>query len=505
MLTNGCVIGSDHSLDTNRARLFLELILLKCSPLYPQSVVLKEYGPRALEALTCHILGVLVVSSSIRLEIQNAIKQVINALHEENAGTWEECSEDMAKIIVGYFQWIRSSSLQNIKDCRREEIIAAVNPSVRACLKDETYHSSAHLVQVYHLKYKTLLYNMPIPIQPYSIRDIKQAHKDILRENIRVNKVMYIGGKTQTPTGSLQSGKDLQLDGAYINKFDRKAVAEEWEEVDATEAIAEELKKVVVFLCGLPDGEMLQTSPSLLVRKSASRTLPGMQSISTSQKMRNWVQDMDLYDPPSSGSAAKPTVIIPPLPPASSLVQPSANTYRDFHRILLAYTLLAASRTYATGDAFMILNDLYGGEGLMFCPFHRWSASSSSGPSTPQRSRSMSTKSQTSESAMTDECDCQVAITTSGVKVKLREHYRLYATAEMNRCTNANQLPPPLACFECTTTTIILLNPSAVASSVGDTGREIQLDQLSFSQLFDLLISNPQRMVHRAVSIEPYI
>jgi hypothetical protein len=56
----------------------MSLIKLKCFPLYPQSIVVKEYGPRALEASTCHILGGQALNNVIRKEIQSTITYLIN-------------------------------------------------------------------------------------------------------------------------------------------------------------------------------------------------------------------------------------------------------------------------------------------------------------------------------------------------------------------------------------------------------------------------------------------
>ena len=39
----------------------------------------------------------------------------------------------------------------------------------------------------------------------------------------------------------------------------------------------------------------------------------------------------------------------------------------DFVELLLRFLLIAVSRTYSSGDAFFVLEDLYGGEGLCLC------------------------------------------------------------------------------------------------------------------------------------------
>ena len=56
--------------------------------------------------------------------------------------------------------------------------------------------------------------------------------------------------------------------------------------------------------------------------------------------------------------------------------------------------------------------------------------------------------------------DTTIAITAAGVKVTLRERYSLYASVEMNNCSNPETLKP-LMRFECTTATLLLL-PSGV-------------------------------------------
>lgn len=110
--------------------------------------------------------------------------------------------------------------------------------------------------------------------------------------------------------------------------------------------------------------------------------------------------------------------------------------------------------------------------------------------------------------------DTSIAITASGVKVTLRERYSLFAAAEMDTCVDRDALQP-LIRFECTTVTLLLLqhpaqvspatkaiHNAALRSAALDTRQD---KREACARLFQTLISNPEQVCHRAVSIEPYL
>ena len=99
--------------------------------------------------------------------------------------------------------------------------------------------------------------------------------------------------------------------------------------------------------------------------------------------------------------------------------------------------------------------------------------------------------------------DTTIAITAAGVKVTLRERYSLYASVEMNNCSNPETLKP-LMRFECTTATLLLLrNPAQKEQAMSMETQSEKRD--ACARLFQTLVSNPEQVCHRAVTIEPYL
>lgn len=110
--------------------------------------------------------------------------------------------------------------------------------------------------------------------------------------------------------------------------------------------------------------------------------------------------------------------------------------------------------------------------------------------------------------------DTSIAITASGVKVTLRERYSLFAAAEMDTCVDRDALQP-LIRFECTTVTLLLLqqpekgtqtNKFIHTAEMLTASMDTRLDKReACARLFQTLVSNPEQVCHRAVSIEPYM
>jgi len=190
---------------------------------------------------------------------------------------------------------------------------------------------------------------------------------------------------------------------------------------------------------------------------------------------------------------------------------------------LYSYAVLAASRTFAAGDAFLILNDLYGGPGLTLCPTSLpkirsrapsapstplLSAAARAVPSYPQAQGILALQAQLAQQMDAQlqwqkvQTDSLMAITSSGVKVVLKDRYGLFIAAQMEDCTNIDTLQP-LMRFECVTTTLLLLSQTPIGPKfiVTDTRAEKQEE---CGRLFQNLISNPEQICHRAVTIEPY-
>jgi hypothetical protein len=134
--------------------------------------------------------------------------------------------------------------------------------------------------------------------------------------------------------------------------------------------------------------------------------------------------------------------------------------------MLVNHILLAASRTTAGGDAFFVLEDLYGGEGLVLSP-------------RPYRARkqhtvhfNLPTASPVSEATRASHgptraagkgvvdlgaSSIRIAVAPAGVTVAVKEQYDLFLqdSVEVNM-----EASVPLISFECTTKTLISFRPA---------------------------------------------
>jgi hypothetical protein len=183
-------------------------------------------------------------------------------------------------------------------------------------------------------------------------------------------------------------------------------------------------------------------------------------------------------------------------------ISATSSVYGDILELLHCHIVLAASRTIAAGDAFIILNDLYGGDGLLLCPNPAPRITVSSSMKSPSR--------QNGADLRHHHCDISIAITTTGIKVILKERYRLYASAELDHCTSKLSDVTPLMSFECITTTLLLLSSEVYLSLSPSRSPSKVPDALLSSyekavKLLNVLVTDPDRICHRAVTIEPYV
>eukprot|EP01034_Spumella_vulgaris_P021656 gene21656-27697_t len=503
----------------------------RCTPLLPQSLTVKDNAPIVLELLACHLLSVTAVTDSVHQSIKMVVARLSNTLNSEmRSCTIDERLSDIQLIVSDFFSWVRTNADQLVRLCRREEIVRSVDRSVRAWLKGEAYASPAELVSVYKQKYRSALTHMGIPLQPFKARDVDQARKDLVRERVVLNKVEYSGGAAvgistvQERFSKVDDLLGIEPKNGSINTLDSPIST-----IPIIGAIRREMYKVLAFSFGMDRRcDDLESPP--LSRSVAAEHEEGATDDSCSDG-----DSSDSHYRPPNGSIRFPHK--PPLvEEEEELNQSSGEKWKqELLELLCTYTLLAASRTFASGDAFWILSDLYGGEGLALCPVdgpEKQSAESEAGdrhksqnPSTPSRSRSgtasraptfsPSAGPQGREPLITA---ASIAITASGAKVTLKERYGLYLVRELEACTTDRAHLQPLGRFECTTTTLILLAPEAVLAATqkdqllspdhileGESCGE-QTDKVEACRvLHRTLSSNPELICHRAVSIEPYL
>lgn len=524
---------SDVALDANRVFLFVELMRFRCTPLLPHSLTVKESAPFVLQLLACHLLSVTALTESISQSIKLVVTRLSNTLNNEmRSCTLDERLVDIQLIVADFLSWLRGNADQLVRLCRREEIVHSVDGSVRAWLKGEAYSSPAELVSVYQQKYRSALTHMSIPLQPFKARDVEQALKDLVRETVTLNRVEYKGGMATRPKDCVKESLSRQssiVDDLLGIAAQQVLVTSDRDSshdgsIPVHRAIRRELCKVLAFSFEV-DRLKVEGWDSPPVEHDDGATDDSLSDGDSSSG------SVETHNRSSHGVIRHRRSVV-----LSGLcdVAEKSTWQRDLLDELCTYTLLAASRTFAAGDAFWILSDLYGGEGLALCPVdgvQQQTNPSGLGendrrhPVTPPRSRSGSlfttpTFSPSSRTSREPLAAATIAITASGVKVTLRERYGLYLVRDLEACTTDRASLQPLGRFECTTTTLIILAPEAVIGAVqkqqAPTKRHLSddllcggddvVDKLGACRLLHkTLFTNPDLVCHRAVSIEPYL
>jgi hypothetical protein len=107
----------------------------------------------------------------------------------------------------------------------------------------------------------------------------------------------------------------------------------------------------------------------------------------------------------------------------------------SMHHLLQIYVMLAASRTIAGGDCLCIVEDLFGGEGLVLCPSRLEDNYSNCAP----------------DSIGPSEPNLEVIVDSIGIRVIVRESFGLYVADLIGKSDNA------LIHFRCSTITTIRL------------------------------------------------
>lgn len=555
-----------QSLDERRCYLFLHLMDFKTSTLLPHAVTIRQYGAQALEASTCHILSISAVSAVLRESIQRVVTTLANELSDDRK-TKSNIADNipaLQQILMHYFAYLRQIATMLIKDSRKDEIMMAVNANLRTSLKNECYSSPMDIITLFHQKYQSKLTHVPIPLQSYSMEDIEQARKDIVRDNISLNKISYSGGNCTKKASSAWDAIREEIKKVLIftlavdrpDLFDldntnpsssmmmatetdkQRSTSKSSSDVDTIESASSSLtSKLTEELDPSPPAPVaFERQPSTpktssmmpprqssinfattdfneteaFLRKLSSNNSfgsPSMTMTTRGSSSRNASLNGQYDDMSSTSHGQKDSsTLFLYLPPQ---LQSNQYFYADILSILHAYTVLAASRTFAGGDAFIILNDLYGGEGLMLMPYAMDGGrkrANSKPPATPPRNL-LNGNTANSKTRLDSDEDVRIAITTTGIKVMVKERYRLYASAMLETCSDVNQLQA-LMCFECTTTTLLILCNETIASLPVETPLEGSIAMQGHERayrLFQLLITHPQLMCHRAVSIEPFM
>lgn len=143
----------------------------------------------------------------------------------------------------------------------------------------------------------------------------------------------------------------------------------------------------------------------------------------------------------------------------------------DFIELLTRFILIAVSRTYASGDAFFVLEDLYGGEGLCI-----------------RGNNGFNKKINNSIGKKT-----KVKITLGYVLIQLYQSYDLYLADSIG---TEESLITPLISFETKVDTLITLAQNPQVVSTQPTTQQLR-------EMFLSLSISPEKVCHRLLTIHP--
>jgi len=194
----------------------------------------------------------------------------------------------------------------------------------------------------------------------------------------------------------------------------------------------------------------------------------------------------------------------------------------DTLELLESNVLIAASRTVASGDAFFIVEDLYGGDGLLLMPSKPNAAAAAklgTGTGTGGTGGKGSVDGSTSS--------IRIDVSVEGISVAMTEHFNLVSAEAVS---SGSLHCPPLVRFRCSTETRIRLGGAAdtdawagscsVRSFLSDgKGKEagrarqsplapregVEARPPAGFSLYRTLLSDPELICQKRITIEPYL
>lgn len=165
-------------------------------------------------------------------------------------------------------------------------------------------------------------------------------------------------------------------------------------------------------------------------------------------------------------------------------IRNGGHQFAEFIELLSRFLLIASSRTLSSGDAYFVLNDLFGGEGLTLAPNTRCSEK------------------------VKDEI--RIDISPLNISVECSQFYDLFSTVQIAQCKDRKYLAPIIS-FEIKVFSVFkfgstIRNFLNISSSDTDcTNNENNFHNSLFSFLFILLSSNPEKICNRSLTITPTI
>ena len=176
----------------------------------------------------------------------------------------------------------------------------------------------------------------------------------------------------------------------------------------------------------------------------------------------------------------------------NNAVQRVIKLHENVLEMLLNQVLLAASRTTAGGDAYVILENLYGGEGLLLSPrSYRTRHEMSKTVFKHDDRDDFNNQGERRNDNNVENCSgIDILISKSGIRVVLKEQYNLLLKESLEQNM---ELCLPLISFECTTTTNITFPSNDVH------------ENCFIYDLYNKLVYHTENICRRTISIEPII
>jgi len=417
--------GTDESLDVSRAHLLLSLLALHRSSLIPIYTTITEYAAVGLEYMTCHLLDVRDLSK----DIQSSIKMVVRRLTEAFSGSHSSLSGMTIKseederiltanseihcIVTDYFDWLRAHQTALKKQSHETQLIRSIDFHLRRQIHKETFMSPKHLIKVFREKYAAHMSSLVLSVTAMSPRDLEQAMKDVCRETIMVEGESCQGDQVPDILLSLAKRALQRSRSSSLELLDSDAHV-----------------------------HTLSGGTCEIVKKNLSGEATALGTISSDKGLANRTDSSPVKT--SEGGVCT----------GDSLLQ------ENLALQLSRFMFLACSRTIAAGDALVIVDDLFGGKGLVFCPVR--SASHTN-----------------------------VFLTPGGLKICLEASYNLYVRQILEE-SPANTSIVPVISIKTTITTLLLVR------SLGMSTKDMNIN------LFKTLLFFPEKLCLRTLNIEPF-
>mmetsp|Transcript_6272 Transcript_6272/g.18318 ORF Transcript_6272/g.18318 Transcript_6272/m.18318 type:complete len:757 (-) Transcript_6272:377-2647(-) len=309
--------------------------------------VVQNFRPRnTLFPLLCGLACEMVGLPNAERRTKEKVNSII-AAYESQHSLFQSAEANAAKflqpLVEEFVAWLRLNEESLVASCTTEAILSGIDPALRNKLKHQTYYSAEHFLQVFN-EHRAQLEALPIPLHPLLEQSLDmaahQAAKDMNRERFLLNGIEV---KPEDCPGLLY--KHIRAVLEDILAADQAAATADAPTQTSSEG---------------PVTPVPHTSEGGPTASSAGGTPRSPTPGSTSSGGGGGG---------GGGSAAlKPSRHRRKSNSIGSLIELGQDGDQRHHSLvkhLVMRTIHAASRTANGGDAFFIVQDLYGGDGVL--------------------------------------------------------------------------------------------------------------------------------------------